>query len=218
MCLQVVKGLIHYERRLHQLMLQEEEKEWVRDRDAHLQLLQAQQAAAERLLAQQHGSSNGGMTNGSGMASPFSSYANGSSHSHQQLHGSPGGGSAAAAAPTGLAAPAVAAYQLPLVHVVSSVPDPASMPSASSSSAAAGSSSPAAASDSSLAHLTSPKYSRPEVTIQHYAHLNYWLVTIKCKDRNKLFFDTVCTLSDLNYDVYHGGWNKRRQGLGGGGG
>jgi hypothetical protein len=26
----------------------------------------------------------------------------------------------------------------------------------------------------------------------------------RCKDRNKLFFDTVCTLSDLNYDVYHG--------------
>lgn len=44
----------------------------------------------------------------------------------------------------------------------------------------------------------------PQVTIQHYEHLNYWLVTIRCKDRNKLFFDTVCTLSDLNYDMYHG--------------
>jgi len=52
--------------------------------------------------------------------------------------------------------------------------------------------------------LISPKFSRPDVTIQHYSHLNYWMVTIRCKDRNKLFFDTVCTLSDLNYDVYHG--------------
>ena len=31
----------------------------------------------------------------------------------------------------------------------------------------------------------------------------YWLVTIRCKDRNKLLFDTVCTLADMDYDVYH---------------
>eukprot|EP00775_Hariotina_reticulata_P005371 gene5371-5606_t len=93
---QPVKGLIHYERRLHQLMLKEEEKEWLRNKDAILT-----KAGSERLLI-------------------------------------------------------------------------------------------------------SPKFSRPDVTIQHYSHLNYWLVTIRCKDRNKLFFDTVCTLSDLNYDVYHG--------------
>jgi hypothetical protein len=28
--------------------------------------------------------------------------------------------------------------------------------------------------------LVSPKFSRPDVTIQHYSHLNYWLVTIRC--------------------------------------
>jgi len=33
---QPVKGLIHYERRLHQLMLKEEEKEWLRNKDAIL--------------------------------------------------------------------------------------------------------------------------------------------------------------------------------------
>lgn len=32
---------------------------------------------------------------------------------------------------------------------------------------------------------------------------NYWLVNIECKDRNKLLFDTVCTLADLDYDVFH---------------
>ena len=32
---------------------------------------------------------------------------------------------------------------------------------------------------------------RADVRIQHSALLNYWLVTIQCKDRNKLFFDTV---------------------------
>lgn len=47
------------------------------------------------------------------------------------------------------------------------------------------------------------KNSKPEVVVQHYKHLNYWLVTVRCNDRHKLLFDTVCTLSDLNYDVYH---------------
>ena len=28
-------------------------------------------------------------------------------------------------------------------------------------------------------------------------------MTIRCKDRNKLLFDTVCTLADMDYDVYH---------------
>lgn len=32
----------------------------------------------------------------------------------------------------------------------------------------------------------------PEVQIQHSRLFNYWLVEIKCRDRNKLFFDTVC--------------------------
>jgi hypothetical protein len=55
-----------------------------------------------------------------------------------------------------------------------------------------------------MAAVVSPKYSRPEVSIAHYGHLNYWIVRVRCKDRPKLFFDTVCTLADLNYDVYHG--------------
>ncbi|GMH35882.1 hypothetical protein BSKO_03750 [Bryopsis sp. KO-2023] len=51
-----------------------------------------------------------------------------------------------------------------------------------------------------------PRYSSmepPEVTINYWPRLNYWRVTILCKDRPKLFFDTLCTLSDMNYDVYH---------------
>jgi hypothetical protein len=43
----------------------------------------------------------------------------------------------------------------------------------------------------------------PEVQIQHSRLFNYWLVSIRCRDRNKLFFDTVCTLSDMRYDTYH---------------
>lgn len=48
----------------------------------------------------------------------------------------------------------------------------------------------------------SPKFSTPDIDIQ-YDSTGYWLVDIRCKDRNKLLFDTVCTLADLNYDVYH---------------
>ena len=49
----------------------------------------------------------------------------------------------------------------------------------------------------------SPKHSRPDVSITHSSMSSYWLVTIKCKDRTKLLFDTVCTLADMDYDVFH---------------
>ncbi len=49
----------------------------------------------------------------------------------------------------------------------------------------------------------SPKHSRPDVSITHSSMNGYWLVTIKCKDRTKLLFDTVCTLADMDYDVFH---------------
>ena len=41
------------------------------------------------------------------------------------------------------------------------------------------------------------------VKISKCCDRKYWLVNIECKDRNKLLFDTVCTLADLNYDVFH---------------
>lgn len=114
---QTVKGLIHYERRLHQLMLQEEEKDWQRSRQLST-------------------------VKSSSFALASSTVQEGSSTTVDAHH------------------------------------------------------------DSQL--YISPKHSRPEVTVSHFNHLHYWLVTIKCKDRNKLFFDTVCTLADLKYDVYHG--------------
>ena len=49
----------------------------------------------------------------------------------------------------------------------------------------------------------SPKYSAPEIMISKCRDRKYWMVSIKCKDRNKLLFDTVCTLADLEYDVFH---------------
>lgn len=54
-----------------------------------------------------------------------------------------------------------------------------------------------------MAVYVSPKHSRPEVSISRCNTSGYWLVSITCKDRSKLLFDTVCTLADLDYDVYH---------------
>lgn len=45
---------------------------------------------------------------------------------------------------------------------------------------------------------------RPNVTVVNWYDKDYSVVTIKCKDRPKLLFDTVCTLTDMQYVVYHG--------------
>eukprot|EP00210_Caulerpa_lentillifera_P009429 g8990.t1 len=50
----------------------------------------------------------------------------------------------------------------------------------------------------------SPKLGKPNVSIQPWPRLGYWLINIQCKDRRKLLFDTVCTLTDLDFDIYHG--------------
>ena len=49
----------------------------------------------------------------------------------------------------------------------------------------------------------SPKYDKPTIDIGHCRQPNYWTVNIKCRDRTKLLFDTVCTLADLDFDIYH---------------
>lgn len=41
------------------------------------------------------------------------------------------------------------------------------------------------------------------VSIQSCKEKGYTVVNIRCKDRPKLLFDTVCTLTDLQYAVFH---------------
>lgn len=45
---------------------------------------------------------------------------------------------------------------------------------------------------------------RPVVTLQNCVEKGYSVVNVKCKDRPKLLFDTVCTLTDMQYVVFHG--------------
>lgn len=58
-------------------------------------------------------------------------------------------------------------------------------------------------SDNDLASYRSPKFDKPVIDISHFSHSNYWTVNIKCRDRTKLLLDTVCTLADMRYDIYH---------------
>uniref|UniRef100_A0A7N0V828 ACT domain-containing protein ACR n=1 Tax=Kalanchoe fedtschenkoi TaxID=63787 RepID=A0A7N0V828_KALFE len=47
----------------------------------------------------------------------------------------------------------------------------------------------------------------PIVTIQNWAERSYSVVNIYCTDRTKLLFDVVCTLTDMDYAVFHATMN-----------
>ncbi|KAK1649545.1 hypothetical protein QYE76_067350 [Lolium multiflorum] len=44
----------------------------------------------------------------------------------------------------------------------------------------------------------------PMVSVVNWLEKGYSVVTVRCKDRPKLLFDTVCTLTDMQYVVFHG--------------
>lgn len=47
------------------------------------------------------------------------------------------------------------------------------------------------------------KQQRPNVNVVNWSDKDYSVVTIECKDRPKLLFDVVCTLTDMQYVVFH---------------
>jgi hypothetical protein len=224
---QAVKGLIHYERRLHQLLLKEEEKEWLRSKDSILARLQLQGPGACSCACHQQGGVgaadgasgssssggggggvNGGMNGAAQQQQQQQQLGGAPSPQQQQQQGSVGG--ACCCCQMEQAERHIVHSEHPPTGTLTPPQQPQSSQSQQQSQRQQHHHAPSS-SAGGLEELTgadklliSPKFSRPHVTIQHYSHLNYWLVTIRCKDRNKLFFDTVCTLSDLNYDVYHG--------------
>nr|XP_029118483.1 ACT domain-containing protein ACR6 isoform X2 [Elaeis guineensis] len=46
--------------------------------------------------------------------------------------------------------------------------------------------------------------SRPRVAIMDCSEKDYTIIILRSKDRPKLLFDTVCTLTDMQYVVFHG--------------
>ncbi|XP_021713631.1 ACT domain-containing protein ACR6-like [Chenopodium quinoa] len=47
-------------------------------------------------------------------------------------------------------------------------------------------------------------YSRPHVTVSDCPEKDYTVIIMRSKDRPKLLFDIVCTLTDMQYVVFHG--------------
>ncbi|KAG6513582.1 ACT domain-containing protein ACR8-like [Zingiber officinale] len=46
--------------------------------------------------------------------------------------------------------------------------------------------------------------SSPSISVQNWIERGYSVVTVQCLDRPKLLFDVVCTLTDMEYVVFHG--------------
>lgn len=44
----------------------------------------------------------------------------------------------------------------------------------------------------------------PVVTVQNLVERGYSVVNVQCKDRMKLLFDVICTMTDMDYVVFHG--------------
>ncbi|XP_071927055.1 ACT domain-containing protein ACR4-like isoform X2 [Coffea arabica] len=53
-------------------------------------------------------------------------------------------------------------------------------------------------------HETLNERERPNVNVVNWCDKDYSVVTIRCKDRPKLLFDIICTLTDMQYVVFHG--------------
>ncbi|XP_062185238.1 ACT domain-containing protein ACR6-like [Phragmites australis] len=49
-----------------------------------------------------------------------------------------------------------------------------------------------------------PSCPRTEVSVTPCAERGYTAVVVRCRDRPKLLFDTVCTITDMEYVVHHG--------------
>ncbi|CAI9277226.1 unnamed protein product [Lactuca saligna] len=45
---------------------------------------------------------------------------------------------------------------------------------------------------------------RPQVSVLDCAEKDYTVITMRCRDRPKLLFDIICTLTDMQYVVFHG--------------
>ncbi|KAG0460614.1 hypothetical protein HPP92_020521 [Vanilla planifolia] len=46
--------------------------------------------------------------------------------------------------------------------------------------------------------------SEPSVSVQDWSERGYSVVNVQCRDRPKLLFDIVCTLTDMKYVIFHG--------------
>ncbi|KAL5724404.1 hypothetical protein ACHQM5_007673 [Ranunculus cassubicifolius] len=57
--------------------------------------------------------------------------------------------------------------------------------------------------DNDLVAVPASDRSKPYVTVENCVDKGYTVVNLRCRDRAKLLFDTVCTLTDMQYVVFH---------------
>ncbi|KAL6767525.1 hypothetical protein ACKKBF_B35580 [Auxenochlorella protothecoides x Auxenochlorella symbiontica] len=205
--LKSVRGEVHPDRRLHQLMLHEELEAWAASGGAAVDvearapaggasasddgdgddLPTDSELSADTMLLGSPDSARGGGVPPRAPAPP----AGASGDSASSLGKASGAAlRAAAAALVGAAAPGRPPVRSASLAVGGAgggsghAPTPAVAPSAA-------------------AAWRSPKYDRPSVDIERCDSSGYWIVSIACRDRPKLLFDTVCTLADMDYDIWH---------------
>ncbi|KAG6391873.1 hypothetical protein SASPL_149636 [Salvia splendens] len=58
--------------------------------------------------------------------------------------------------------------------------------------------------EGSKARVVQDKSSSPLVTVSDRTEKGYTVITVRSDDRPKLLFDTICTLTDMQYVVFHG--------------
>lgn len=58
--------------------------------------------------------------------------------------------------------------------------------------------------EGSKAGVVQDESSQPQVTVSDRTEKGYTVITVRSKDRPKLLFDTICTLTDMQYIVFHG--------------
>lgn len=54
-----------------------------------------------------------------------------------------------------------------------------------------------------IAEINYPPTFKPKITVERCEDKGYSVVNVRCKDRPKLLFDIVCTLTDMQYVVFH---------------
>lgn len=66
------------------------------------------------------------------------------------------------------------------------------------------------AGDQELGMMRRGSSSSSTVGIESCKEKGYSIVTVQCKDRPRLMFDTVCTLTDMQYVVFHASTDSHR--------
>eukprot|EP00887_Chlorella_sp_A99_P007539 scaffold28.g7539.t1 len=197
-----VRGDVHHDRRLHQLMLEEEQRAWARGQRLALMstvdelpapaAIAASAAEAQRVAVAAEAEAAGKAQAAATPLPPLPAVGD-------------GGGEGRAAHARGASVASLAGYSESGSSPTDSAFSMASEAAATGSGASGGGTKALLLSGGAAGACSfrSPKFDRPCVEMDFCPQTSYWLLNIRCRDRTKLLFDAVCTLADMEYDIYH---------------